>query len=118
MIASGLQNFIRIVCWIFLISFFRRLLIMFLFIFKVVLGPMSGTEFFATLQIELYCVVDYDSKWSTKFGKGCMLGFKKNSLIRSHLIYIFFLIFKIVLGPMSGTELLQHSKLNLPCSGL
>ena len=29
---------------------------------------------FATLQIELYRVVDYDSKWSTKFHKDCMLG--------------------------------------------
>ena len=28
---------------------------------------------FATLQIELYRVVDYDSKWSTKFHKDCML---------------------------------------------
>ena len=28
---------------------------------------------FATLQIELYSVVDYDSKWSTKLHKDCML---------------------------------------------
>ena len=28
---------------------------------------------FATPQIELYRVVDYDSKWSTKFHKNCML---------------------------------------------
>ena len=28
---------------------------------------------FATRQIELYCVVDYDSKWSTNFHKDCML---------------------------------------------
>ena len=28
---------------------------------------------FATLQIELYCVVDYDSKWSTKLHNDCML---------------------------------------------
>ena len=28
---------------------------------------------FETLQIELYRVVDYDSKWSTKFHKDCML---------------------------------------------
>ena len=27
---------------------------------------------FATLQIELYCIVDYDSKWSTKFHNDCM----------------------------------------------
>ena len=31
---------------------------------------------FATLQFESYCVVDYDSKWSTKFHKeDCMLDF-------------------------------------------
>ena len=34
---------------------------------------MSDTELFATLQIELYRVVGYDSKWSTKFHKDCML---------------------------------------------
>ena len=28
---------------------------------------------FATLQIELYRIVNYDSKWSTKFHKDCML---------------------------------------------
>ena len=28
---------------------------------------------FATLQIELYRVVDYDNKWSTKFYEDCML---------------------------------------------
>ena len=28
---------------------------------------------FATLHIEMYYVVDYDSKWSTKFHKDCML---------------------------------------------
>ena len=28
---------------------------------------------FETRQIELYRVVDYDSKWSTKFNKDCML---------------------------------------------
>ena len=34
---------------------------------------------FATLQNELYCVVDYDSKWSTKFHKDCMLQILKLS---------------------------------------
>ena len=29
---------------------------------------------FATPQIELYRVVDYDSKWSTKLYNDCMLG--------------------------------------------
>ena len=27
---------------------------------------------FVIFQIELYCVVDYDSEWSTKFYKDCM----------------------------------------------
>ena len=86
---------------------------------------MSGTELlqhsklncivwhraFARLQIELYRVVDYDRKWSTQFHKDCTLGFFLISLLICHLIYIFF-NFEIVLGPMSGTELLQHSKLN------
>ena len=83
---------------------------------------MSGTELlqhsklncivwhraFARLQIELYRVVDYDKKWSTKFHKDSTLGIFYISLLGCHLIYIF-LIFKIVLGPMSCTELLQHS---------
>ena len=30
---------------------------------------------FATLQIELYRVVDYDSKWSTKFHEDCIFDF-------------------------------------------
>ena len=36
-----------------------------------------GNRVFATLQIELYRVVDYDSKWSTKFHEDCMLRFFK-----------------------------------------
>ena len=38
---------------------------------------MSGYTTFATPQIELYRVVDYDSKWSTKFHNYCMLDFFK-----------------------------------------
>ena len=37
---------------------------------------------FATLQIELYCIVNYDSKWSTKFHKDCMLEIFVISLLR------------------------------------
>ena len=64
---------------------------------------MSGTELlqhsklncivwhraFARLQIELYRVVDYDRKWSTKFHKDCTLGFFFFSVLICHLIYIF-----------------------------
>ena len=57
MIASGLPNFIRIVCWkFFLISLLRRHVMYFLII-KQVFGPMSRQRAFATLQIELYRVV-------------------------------------------------------------
>ena len=65
---------------------------------------------FATLQLELYRVVDIDSKWSIKFHNDCMLEKFFISLLR-RLLIIFNKIFKIVLGPKSGTELLQHSKL-------
>ena len=64
----------------------------------------------ATLQIELYRVVGYDSKWSTKFYKDCMLEIFNLSFKTS--FDTIFNIFKIVLGSMSDTELLQHSKLN------
>ena len=36
-----------------------------------------GHRAFATLQIELYRVVDYDIKWSTKLHIDCMLDFFK-----------------------------------------
>ena len=64
---------------------------------------------FATLQIELYHVVHYDCKCSTKFHKDCMLEICVISLLRR--LMIIFLI-KKVLRPMFDTELLQHSKLN------
>ena len=50
-----------------------------------------GYTTFATLQIELYRVVDNDSKWSTKFHKDCMLEIFVISLLRRLMI-----IFKIV----------------------
>ena len=34
-----------------------------------------GHRAFTTIQIELYRVVDYDSKWSTKVYEDCMLEF-------------------------------------------
>ena len=58
----------------FLISLLRRLFIYF-FNFQNSIRPMSVHRAFATLQIELYRVVDYDSKWSTKFYEDCMLEF-------------------------------------------
>ena len=110
MIASGLPNFIKIVCWnLFNFTFKMSFDIYFLY-FQNSIRAHVGHRAFATLQIELYRVVEYDSKWSTKFHKDCMLEIFVIPLLRRLLI--FFLIFKIVLGPMSGTELLQHSKLN------
>ena len=73
MIASGRPYFTMIVCWIFLISHSRRLLIFFNFL-NSIRAPVRHPAF-ATPQIELYHVVDYDSKWSTKFHKDCMLEF-------------------------------------------
>ena len=64
-----------------------------------------GHRAFATLQIELHRVVDYDSNWSTKFHKDCVGQFFFISFKAS--FDNVFLIFKIVLGPMSGTELFQ-----------
>ena len=45
---------------------------------------------FATLQIELYHVVHYDSKCSTKFHKDCMFEIFVISLLRRLMINIFF----------------------------
>ena len=87
MIASGPPNFIRIVCWIFF-SFLRRLMIMFLNSIRVHVRQKA----FVTLQIELYRVVDYDSKWSTKFHKDCIFEIFEISLLRR--LMIIFLIFK------------------------
>ena len=56
----------------FLISLLRRLLIYFLNFQNSIMAHV-GSRAFATLQIELYRVVDYDSKMSTKFYEDCML---------------------------------------------
>ena len=42
---------------------------------------------FETLQIKLYCAVEYDSKWSTKIHKDCMLDVFVISLLRHLLIF-------------------------------
>ena len=51
---------------------------------------------FATLQIEKYRVVKYDSKWSTNFHNDCML--EKNFIELFRRLMMIFIIFKIVLG--------------------
>ena len=70
-----------------LISLLRRLMIIFLI--KKSIRAHVRYRAFATHQIELYCIVDYDSKWSTKFHKDCMFEFFVISLLRCHLLYIF-----------------------------
>ena len=51
---------------------------------------------FETLQIKLYCAVEYDSMWSTKIHKDCMLDVFVISLLRR--------LKNIVLESMSSTE--------------
>ena len=74
----------------FLISLSKRLMIIFINFLNSIRAHVGHTTF-ATLQIELYRVVDYDSKWSTKFHKDCMLEIFVISLLRRLMI-----IFKIV----------------------
>ena len=64
---------------IFLISLLRRLMIF--YFFKGIRAHVRYRAF-ATLQIELYCIVNYDSKWSTKFHKDCVLEIFVISLLR------------------------------------
>ena len=71
---------------IFLISLLRRLMI----IFKHLKSIKAHVRYsaFATLQIELYCIVDYDSKWSTKFHKDCMFEIFVISLLRRLMVIL------------------------------
>ena len=70
MIASGLPKFMKIVCWIFFNFTLRRF---FIYLFQNSIRAHVWYIAFATLQIELYRVVDYDSKWSTKIYEDSML---------------------------------------------
>ena len=91
------------------ISLLRRLMIFFSF-FKNSIRAHVQHSAFATLQIELCRVEDYDSKWSTKFHKDCILENFQISLLRR--LMLFKKNVSMVLGPMFDTEILQHSKLN------
>ena len=71
MIASGLPNFMKIVIWNFFNFTFKMSFDIYIFLNSI--RAHVGPRAFASLQIELYRVVDYDSKWSTKFHKDCML---------------------------------------------
>ena len=73
MIASGLPNLINIVCWKFLNCTFKMSFDIFFLNFQNSIRAHVAHRDFATLQIELYRVVEYGSKCSTKFHKYCML---------------------------------------------
>ena len=70
---------------IFVISLLRRLMTIVNF-FKSIKAHVRYRAF-ATLQIELYHVVHYDSKWSTKFHKDCMFEMFVISLLRRLMIF-------------------------------
>ena len=74
MIARGLPNFMNIECWNFFHFTFKTSFDIF-FNFQTSIGAHVGPRALATLQIELYRVVDYDRKWSTKVYEDCMLEF-------------------------------------------
>ena len=79
-----------IVCLtIFVISLLRRFMIIFKHLKKSIRDHVRYRAF-ATLQIELYCIVDYDSKWSTKFHNDCMFTIFVISLLRRFMIFLFF----------------------------
>ena len=91
MIASGQPNFIRIVCYeICVISLLRRLMIIFNLLKSIRAHVQNRT--FATLQIELYLVVHYDSKCSTKFHKACIFEIFVISLLRRLMIFFIYFL--------------------------
>ena len=75
---------------ILVISLLRRLMIIFKIKKKCIRAHVRYRAF-ATLQIELYCIVEYDSKWSTKFHNDCMFAIFVISLLIRFMIYFVFL---------------------------
>ena len=67
-----------------------------------------GHRAFATLQIELYRVVDYDSKCSTKFHKDCMLEIILISFLRRILIMFFFNFQNSIRAHVGHTAFVTH----------
>ena len=92
---------------ILVISLLRRFMIF--FNLKKSIRDHVRYRAFATLQIELYCIMNYDSKWSTKFHNDCMFEIFEISLLRRLMVICKH--FLKVLGPLFDRELLQHSKL-------
>ena len=79
-----IANFMRLVC-LKIISLFCRLMIFFI---KSIRAHVRYRAF-ATLPIELYCIVDYDSKCYTKIHKDCMFEILRISLLRRLMIHFF-----------------------------
>ena len=71
MITSGLPNFIWMVCWKNINFTFKTSVAH----FQNSIRAHVGHRAFETFQIELYRVVDYDSKWPANFHEYCMLEF-------------------------------------------
>ena len=72
---------------ILVISLLRRLMIIFKHLKKSIRAHVRYIAF-ATLQIELYSIVDYDSKWSTKFHKDCLFEIFVISLLRRLMVIL------------------------------
>ena len=72
MIESGIPKFMKFVFWNSFKFHFKMSFDIF-FKFQNTIGSHVRHIAFATLQIELYRVVDYDNKWSTKVYEDCML---------------------------------------------
>ena len=90
MIASGLPNFMKIVIWNFFNFAFKMSFDIYIFFYINSIRAHVGPRAFASLQIELYRVVEYDSKWSTKCHKDCMLEIFVIPLLRRLLIFFNF----------------------------
>ena len=91
-------------------------------IFKIVLARANvGHRASATLQIELYRVVDYDRKWSIKFHKDCMLDlfgiftFNFQNSIRAHVGHAAFATLQIDLYRVVDYDSKWSTKFHKDC---
>ena len=82
-----IANIMRLVC-LKVISLLRRLMIILKHFFESIWAHVRYIAF-ATLQIELYHVEHYDSKWSTKFHNDCMFEIFVISLLRRFKIFFY-----------------------------
>ena len=73
-----------------ILNFTLRCHLIYIFYFQNSMRAHVWRIAFATLRIELYRVVDYDSKWSTKFHMDCMLEILNFTFKMSFDIYFLF----------------------------